>query len=236
MQIVDIMLRSVTIGQAEKLVREFVHRGIFPATHQLIAANRAELYSNQISPWIFGNNVLDLGCGTGVIGVLVEKQTRCKITFADTINYLQIDRPFVQLANQFPFADDTFDTTLIITVLHHTCHVKETLNEAARVTRRRLIIKESVIGLSPEDDGAQDSFTLAFVELAEHMQFLYTCFVDWFFNRVLEADVDVPFAFKSVNQWREALESIGNIVSIIRLGIDDPIGALYHVLFIVDMI
>jgi SAM-dependent methyltransferase len=43
-----------------------------------------------------------------------------------------------------PFGDRAFDTTLLLLVLHHCDAAEAVLDEAVRVTRRRLIVTESV--------------------------------------------------------------------------------------------
>lgn len=233
--ILEIMVTSTNVAEAENKARNFMHKDNFIAIHRAISTSRAELYSNQILPWILGGNVLDLGCGNGLIGVRLEQQCPCTVAFADTINYLDVERPFVTLSDQIPFADRTFDTTVIITVLHHTLKADQILREAARVTRRRLLIKESVIDVHFKHRDLVQHLTPAFLELTKDQQFLYTCFVDWFFNRILETGIAVPFTFRTPLQWQQSLDTLGTIESAIDLGIDDSIGALYHVLFVVNL-
>ncbi|HSC28915.1 MAG TPA: methyltransferase domain-containing protein, partial [Vicinamibacterales bacterium] len=43
-----------------------------------------------------------------------------------------------------PFRDGAFDTTLVLLTLHHCAGPERVLDEAIRVTRRRLIVTESV--------------------------------------------------------------------------------------------
>jgi ubiquinone/menaquinone biosynthesis C-methylase UbiE len=233
--ILAIMRASKTIADAEKAARKVIHTEKFVTTHRAISNSRADLYSGQISPWILGRDVLDLGCGSGLIGVRLEHQRLCNVTFADTVDYLDVNRPFVTLSDRLPFADAAFDTTVISTVLHHSLNAEGILREAARVTRCRLVIKESVIDVSLKQHNASHSLTTKFLALTNDHQFLYTCFVDWFFNRILETGIAVPFMFRSIGHWRQSLNSLGSIESCIDLGIDDSIGALYHVLFVVTL-
>jgi len=74
-----------------------------------------------------------------------------------------------------------------------------------------------------------------FVAASWEEQHLYTIFVDWFYNRILESDISVPFNFQSREAWCNALLKLGSLVALEDLGIDDKLGALFHVLYVLDL-
>jgi len=53
-------------------------------------------------------------------------------------------KPIVYDGKRMPFVDNTFDCSMILTVLHHTTQQKELLDEAMRVTKRKIIVLEDI--------------------------------------------------------------------------------------------
>lgn len=92
-----------------------------------------------------GVPILDLGAGHGGL---------CKALRADGLDVHPVDvkdgsffedvRPQLYDGERLPFADGHFDSTLLITVLHHTPDPDLVLREAMRVTRRRLVVMEDI--------------------------------------------------------------------------------------------
>lgn len=54
---------------------------------------------------------------------------------------------------RLPFADRVFDTTLVLLTLHHCAAPAVVLDEAIRVTRRRLVVTESVYRIAAGRSG-----------------------------------------------------------------------------------
>ena len=93
-----------------------------------------------------GEKVLDIGCGDGKIAYLisqkmplanlegldlfVRKETHIKVTAFDGI--------------VIPFDDNSFNTSMLIDVLHHTDNPIELLMEATRVSKDFVIIKDHI--------------------------------------------------------------------------------------------
>ena len=92
-----------------------------------------------------GVPILDIGAGHGGL---------CKALRADGFDVTPLDIqnlsffpdvvPILYDGRQLPFPDKAFDTSLMITMLHHTPDPVQLITEACRVTRRRLVIMEDI--------------------------------------------------------------------------------------------
>ncbi|HEU4367192.1 MAG TPA: TIGR04283 family arsenosugar biosynthesis glycosyltransferase [Methylomirabilota bacterium] len=99
--------------------------------------------ARDVAPWIVGRRVLDLGAGEGyVVAGLGRAVIPCAADVGPfrraRVRYLVYD------GRRLPFDDATFDTTLLLLVLHHCDKAEQVLDEAIRVTRHRLLVTESV--------------------------------------------------------------------------------------------
>ncbi len=89
--------------------------------------------------------VLDLGAGEGYVGAILQERHGAEVILADVIDLNRTALPHVRYdGHVLPFADDTFDVTLLLFVLHHTERPETVLREALRVTRGAVLIWESV--------------------------------------------------------------------------------------------
>jgi SAM-dependent methyltransferase len=111
-------------------------KGVVEAFLQRYARRQAR----DVAPWIVGSRVLDLGAGEGFVlaalGAGIAVDVGCFRRAA--VPYVVYD------GSALPFADATFDTTLLLLTLHHCDKAASVLDEAVRVTRHRLILTESV--------------------------------------------------------------------------------------------
>lgn len=205
---------------------------------QSLSLNRANLYASQIGPMVQQSNLLDIGSGNGLIGSMLETKFNCSVVYCDTINYLRINtNKFIAIDDRhLPFRNNSFENVIMVTVLHHTRHWKTLLNEAARIASKRIVIKESVIGVPQKKNSIEESeLNKLFLGLSTNEQLEYTRFFDWFYNRVLETGVEVPFLFQTPNYWIQIFRELGRVQNIIDLGIDDSLGALYHIIYTIDL-
>lgn len=93
------------------------------------------------------HSVLDVGCGDGLIDALVlERRGDLSIRGVE----LQL-RPAAQIhvtpfdGRKLPFPDQSFDSVLFCDVLHHTDSPLAMLQEAVRVARKCILIKDHVV-------------------------------------------------------------------------------------------
>jgi SAM-dependent methyltransferase len=98
--------------------------------------------ARDVAPWILGRRVLDLGAGEGYVAAALGGRAVCAV---DVGPFRRAAVPYVVYdGRRLPFADGAIDTTLLLLTLHHCARAGAVLDEAARVTRRRLIVTESV--------------------------------------------------------------------------------------------
>jgi hypothetical protein len=118
--------------------------------------------------------------------------------------------------------------------MHHANCPLQVFAEALRVSRGRIIVIESVFGVQPTDVPRGDDRAQTFVNLGD-AQAQFLAFIDWFYNRVLHDEVQVPFKFNSPAGWREVFKDFGARELLVEhLGLDQPLVPEYHTLHIVE--
>ncbi len=240
-QVVDVVVKSAKhydkVANYEKNIHQLFDQKRITQRIPIKLANRAQIMFSQIKPHILGHQVLDLGCGDGKIGELISKQGR-HVVLADVYengNISNIELPFVftKQNGKLPFEDNFFDTTLVLTVLHHSNDPVEVITEARRVTKNngRIIVIESVYGITEYSKN-----------LNEEAQRLANLFFDHFYNRVIhysefeENKVNVPFNFQTPKAWKAFFEKYGlRQIKIENLGFDQPTVPEYHTLHVLEV-
>ena len=172
----------------------------------------------KIKNYIVGNKILDLGAGNGLLALEVKEQLNKEVVLVDIVDYNYTNLPLILYnpKGKVPLADEEVDTTILYTVLHHASDPKHLLEEAARVTKTRLLIKEAYI--------EEDEFRIT------------NSFFDWFYNRVIgDEDINIPINFLKVKEWENLLKSYGFEVILTKyVGIDEPVVPEYHVFIIAN--
>jgi SAM-dependent methyltransferase len=194
---------------------------------------RAVKIKTEIEPFLEGDSLLDIGCGNGMVATLLRGRFR-EIQLLDVVQYLppELGLPFklYKEGESLP-VDKSYDTVLLLTVLHHAVDPVELLKLAWGVTRKKLIIIESVVGIHNLPAGA----TYALVNFPDKDQIAYAAFVDWFYNRVLHDDVPVPYNFTTPEKWISVFtEHHMKLGQVVHLGQDIDIAPEYHVLFVLQ--
>jgi hypothetical protein len=97
---------------------------------------------------------------------------------------------------------------------------------------------ESVYDLSREDvfdDDWKTPDALAWITLSHEDQFRYACFWDWFYNKVVNSGVVVPYNFSAPDAWRDRFDTNGfEETKRVYLGIDQSLVPEFHVLQVFD--
>ena len=116
-----------------------------------IGQKRAEKVGARILPFLKDSrNIVDVGCGTCHIAALLQKKgkgvTAVDITNKSLVSGIEV---LVYDGKSLPFPDKHFDTSLLLTVLHHTPDSEVVFSEAARVGKELVVIEtlhESLLG------------------------------------------------------------------------------------------
>ena len=205
--------------EIEEILRNFIRRHV--DQEKDIKANElkyAKMRIEKIKDYILGKKVLDLGAGNGLLAQEIKNQLNKEVVLVDVVDYNCTNLP-LRLYNpegKIPLSDKDVDTTILYTVLHHASDPKHLLEEAARVTKQRLVIKEAYVD---EDDIRVTS-----------------SFFDWFFNRVIgDEDINVPLNFLKVKEWEKILKLYGfDVIETKYVGIDEPAVPEHHVFIIAE--
>lgn len=157
--------------------------------------------------------VLDLGAGEGYVGRVLDETVGfydpasgfeipgCKVTLCDIRDANRTDLPYtVYSGGRLPFANGSFDATLLVFVLHHTESPARVIQEARRVTRRRVIIVESVY------EGVFNRLLLRFSDRL----------VNRIRSRGEMAAQEKWLHFRTVDEWITLIERDGGVIQSIR--------------------
>lgn len=140
--------------------------------------------------------VLDIGAGTGWISKALQKRRKARMTLLDIINLNQTNFPLILYdGKKMPFPENSFDTALLIHVLHHCDRPQEALKETRRVVRDKIIIIEEA-----------PSFWLGkiFLYFRDTINNLAFCFL----VRGLKEITNLPFHFKKISEWEEIFKNL----------------------------
>ncbi len=119
---------------------------MFGLARKWLLNRRAEIVSKECVIYLErSRRILDLGCGTGHIAARVRQDYKAEIQGVDVARTQETDVPFCLFdGNMLPFPDRSFDTTLIVYVLHHSMNPAQLLAEAKRVTSEYIIVYEDI--------------------------------------------------------------------------------------------
>jgi SAM-dependent methyltransferase len=135
-----------------------------------------------------GGEILDVGCGDGQVAkLLLDQRTDLTLSGVDVLVRERTVIPVVGFnGTVLPFADATKDGVMFVDVLHHTNDPLVLLREAARVSRRWILIKDH------HRDGLGARLTLRFM--------------DWIGNA--HHGVALPYNYWSASQWQAAFAEL----------------------------
>ena len=247
-----VRLLSSTLELTEKAGTVPKDSSLFSAAKRKIGTSlseRADLIIEQISPFLSGKNVLDYGCGDGLIGLRLHRNGY-SVTNLDVKMHTRLSDmalydglPFILFGDghNIPESIGKFDNVLLLTVLHHTDNPVRNLENAIKATRKggRLIVIESVYGVTPEDKESQPH-EKEYLSLSPEQQRKVNIFFDHFYNRIIHysdgitsTKVNVPYNFNTPAAWKEIFERHGlKQEQLTHLGIDQPSVPEYHTLHI----
>ena len=173
------MPASGYLGSIQKLHAVFTLR----RREEVLARNIAALLP------LDTQSVLDIGCGDGVIASLVaEARPGLNVEGVEVLDRESCRIPYRLFdGRRLPFPDASFDAVSFVDVLHHTDNIEALLAEAARVSRRYLIIKDHV--------------------WSTRLDFAVLRFMDWVGNR--SYGVRLVYNYQRRRRWLELFEHSG---------------------------
>ena len=171
----------------------------FSALHRPIYDKRLEVLVETISPHLRpGDNVLDVGCGSGALGAaLLRANTGKNLVVHGLEKHRRGGEPIPVVPydeGRFPFDDCSYDVVIVADVLHHEENPDALLRECIRVARRLVVIKDHQI-----------SGPLAYQRI---------CLIDWAANAPY--GVRCLFRYNTPAQWTDCLRQL-RLHPIVRL-------------------
>lgn len=92
-----------------------------------------------------GFKILDLGCGSGIIGMTFQDFFQAKVIGVDIKDNRIYPLPFKIInGKSLPFPENSFNIVLINYVLHHSGNPTTLLKEAKRVAKDRIVVYEDL--------------------------------------------------------------------------------------------
>ncbi|MFH0984603.1 MAG: class I SAM-dependent methyltransferase [Candidatus Omnitrophota bacterium] len=118
------------------IVRHFAHGALEARAEKVV-----QLFENQI---LQGSRVLDLGGGWGFYAEPLKKRGHEHLVL-DVVDPGYKKAPVVLYDGQrIPFPDQSFDVTILVTMLHHVPDPEALFREVYRVTRRKVVVVEDL--------------------------------------------------------------------------------------------
>jgi SAM-dependent methyltransferase len=157
---------------------------------RLVLGRRIEVLAQSLARFMPSNSsVLDVGCGNGLLASRL-----LQLVPGTTIRGVEVHgRPDCAIpcdlfdGQRLSFPDASFEGCLFVDVLHHTLSPEIILADAARVSRKFVLIKDHV------SSNAVDHATLRFM--------------DWVGNRA--HGVALPYNYLSGTQWGALFDRVG---------------------------
>ena len=128
---------------------------------------RAQTIASALVPELFGERILDVGVGTGIVTAAIER--RGYTVFGADISQAMLSKAQPRLTGRLacatgerlPLRDRTIDTVLFVWSLHHMADPLAAWREAARVVR----VEGRVIAVSARPEPPTDEIGLLFTRL-----------------------------------------------------------------------
>jgi len=115
-------------------------RRVHPRRVRVLADHLQAILSN-------GATVLDVGCGDGLLSATIaERRPDLRVEGIDVLVREGAHIPVTHFNGKvLPFPDRSFDDVMFVDVLHHTDDPNVLLREAARVSRRGIVLKDHLL-------------------------------------------------------------------------------------------
>lgn len=106
---------------------------------------REEIIVQHLAPHLQPQeHILEIGAGNGLVAEMLHQKTGAQFTLLDVVDYNRSKFPMhLYDGNALPFESKSFDTTLLVFVLHHNPDPRPVLREALRVARNGVLLVEN---------------------------------------------------------------------------------------------
>lgn len=157
---------------------------------KLISPRRIEVLANCLVDLLPPNGkILDIGAGDGLLAKkIMQKNPNLDI---QGIEIVKRSTSHINITKydgiHIPFPDNSFDAVMLIDMLHHTTEIMQLLEEAKRVTKENIIIKDHNVNTGP-------------------IHLLLSC-LDWIGNKPY--NVPLPYNFLSAGKWEKVRNDLG---------------------------
>ncbi|MCK7593318.1 class I SAM-dependent methyltransferase [Pseudomarimonas salicorniae] len=175
----------------------------------LVLSRRRNVLASRLSSLIpTGSKVLDIGCGSGEVAAeILERRPDLSISGVDVLVRPQTAIPVAEFDGEhIPLPDRSVDICMFVDVLHHIEQPRRLLEEAARVSKGGLLIKDHVL------DGPLARATLSVMDWVGNARF----------------GVALPYNYLTAPDWNELRESLrmNETARVGRLGLYGPVAGL----------
>jgi SAM-dependent methyltransferase len=167
---------------------------------QVVHVRRVEVLSEHLATLVKpGSTLLDVGCGDGLLSKRIsESVDNLTVSGVDVMERNDTHIPVQTFDGvSIPFDDKSYDVVMFVDVLHHTTNPSVLLNEATRIAREAIIIKDH------RREGFLANATLRLM--------------DWCGNA--QHGVALPYNYLSRREWDALFQDVNLIV-------DDEISCL----------
>ena len=118
---------------------------MFRSLFQKIVRQRSEVVISRIFPFLKDSKkILDIGSGTGDVAFLLGEHGK-DVTPVDVSDFHgpRLVKTTIYDGRKLPFPNNSFDTAMLLMVMHHTPNPEIVFDEASRVAKELVIIETS---------------------------------------------------------------------------------------------
>jgi ubiquinone/menaquinone biosynthesis C-methylase UbiE len=168
-------------------------------THGMIGRLIARIYwretalAARIRPYLAEvQSIIDIGAGGCRLAHLITTRDGIPVTAVDIVDHNTTSIPLALYdGKKLPFADQAFDVSLLVFVLHHAADPAALLSEAVRVARSAVLVVEDT-----PMNAAERTLWRAW---------------DYALNHALHEDIDIAHTARNTAQWMDFIDQAAGV-------------------------